>query len=167
MICLVAFVCPFVCLYVYALLFELFDLDCRSRSWVEGQVQTVILHCAYRRVVDIRAQLAECSKIIIAHGIQSKISVCLSVIGEFAIKSCMQRSRTYFIIILLYNSYVNPKILCKLVYANELLIGKPSGGGQIHQGSNPNSVKPSNSKVNPPFQKRLKSKSTSFKNDQF
>ncbi len=55
-------VCPFVYLNVYVLQFEVCTL------------------CACCAVVDIRARLAECNKITMTHGIQSNISVCLSVI---------------------------------------------------------------------------------------
>ena len=52
--------------------------------------------CACCGVVNIRAQLAECSKITVTYGIQSKISVCLSVIrGHSRSMTLMQRSRAF------------------------------------------------------------------------
>ncbi len=62
--------------------FLLFDLDLRSRSKVKviarGQGQSSRSNVG-RVVVDIWARLAKCSKSTMTHGIQSKISVSLSV----------------------------------------------------------------------------------------
>ena len=38
--------------------------------------------CTHHEVVDIRARLAECNKSNMIHGVQSDISVCLSVCGQ-------------------------------------------------------------------------------------
>ncbi len=79
--------------------FLVFDLDLKSRSKVKviarGQGQSSRSNVG-RVVVDIWARLAECSKSTMTHGIQSKISVCLSVIrGRSRSKTFAQRSRAF------------------------------------------------------------------------
>ncbi len=63
--------------------------------YIESIVHSTL--CAWRGVVDIWARLAECKKrTTMTHEIQSKTSVCLSVIKERSrSKSCTQRSAAF------------------------------------------------------------------------
>ena len=77
--------------------FLVFDLDLRSKVKViaRGQGKSSRSNVG-RVVVDIWARLAECSKSTMTHGIQSKISVCLSVIrGHSRSKTFAQRSGVF------------------------------------------------------------------------